>query len=155
MKSQYQTIVIDVPMDDEGLEQLMYLKKSPLLINAKKVILLTIYNETMGHEVPSWIINKNDFENIEQYILDRLESVTDELCPSLDAQEKWFRKCLFNGDPKLAMLEFLKEVHADLTISANKGELGMCGVFRSSTSNHLIETSPCDVYVVRPVHQSL
>lgn len=152
MKSKYKTVVIDVPMDDESVEQLMCLKDSPILDNANQIFLLTVYNDMMGHELPAWIVNKNDFPNIEKYVHDRLEDIMQELCPNEDQQRKWATRCLFNGDPKQATLDFLEEVKADLTISATRGEQNLFGVFKKSFSSHLIETAPCDVYVVRPVH---
>jgi nucleotide-binding universal stress UspA family protein len=45
---------------------------------------------------------------------------------------------------------YLKEVKADLVVTATKGKHGIDGFFSSSFTDYLCKFSPCDVLVMRP-----
>lgn len=57
--------------------------------------------------------------------------------------------CLFSTTPKQQIVEFLKELNADLAVVATKGSHGISGLFHSSFAEYLMKFSPCDVYVTR------
>lgn len=155
MKHYYKHIVIDVPLDPESLKQIFSLNHSPLFLKAKKVTLLTIYNEKMSNELPSHIVDKHDFPDIENHILSLLEEVKKNLIPSDVDPLSWKTVCLFNADTKRVSVEFLQEQKADIAIVATRGEQGIEGLFKDSFTFYLVESAPCDVYVIRPVHQGL
>ena len=152
MKHHYDHVVIDVPMDEEGHEQIQYLKNSPILKSAKHVTLHTIYNDSMGVELPAHIVDKNKFPEIEEHILSRLEDIKTALMPADADSRSWSTKCTFNAEPKRIAVEYLQESKADLAISATRGEQGIRGLFKESFAFYLIEYAPCDVYVIRPIH---
>lgn len=61
--------------------------------------------------------------------------------------------CLFSTTPKQRIIEFMKEMNADLAVVATKGSHGLAGIFHSSFAEYLMKFSPCDVYVTRNHHQ--
>ena len=150
MKEKYTSVVIEVSMEDSLLDQLKYLQNSPILKFADQVHFIHIYNDQSDTKFPVNIDSKSNSE-VEKYISDKLKGLMDDLKPD-DVKGEWFFKVLFHSDYKLHTLQFLKEVKADLVVLATRGEQGIQGMFKDSLSFYLAENSPCDVYILRPVH---
>jgi nucleotide-binding universal stress UspA family protein len=150
MKESYDNVVIDVSIEKTQLELVKYLKNSPILRCAKNVHLVHIYNETCDEFLPVNIRNC-DKKEIEAFISSTLTDLRDEIKPE-GSTGQWFTQTLFHADVKLHSIDFLKEVSADLVVSATRGQHGPSGFFKDSFTYFLVEHAPCDVYVLRPVH---
>lgn len=50
---------------------------------------------------------------------------------------------------KEKVIEYLKEVKADLVITATRGKHGIEGLFSSSFTDHLVKHAPCNVLTLR------
>ena len=151
MKSEYKSVVIEVSLDKDCLQMLKHLKNSPVLENAKKVTLLHVYNDKTDIHLPMDLKNKHDKTEVETAIKKAMNQVRDEIVPTGDC-DHWFTQVIYHSDAKLETLQFLKQVAADLVVVATRGNHGATGVFKDSFANYLMEYSPCDVYVLRPVH---
>lgn len=152
MKGKYESVVIDVSLEEGCFDQLMSLKDSPVLKNANHVYIVTVYNESMKGSLPSHIVDPTDHEEITNFAKSKMEDLKMELLPSGVGSESWHTEVVFNNDTKRVALEYLTERKANLAITATKGEQGISGVFKDSFAFYLVQHAPCDVYVVRPVH---
>lgn len=151
MKNVYESVVIEVGLDKESLHNLEYLKDSPVLNNAKKVTFLHVYNDKSDIHLPLDMKNRTDKNEIEKIIKLKLNDLKSILSPD-KSLDHWFTQVIYHSDSKLETLQFLKQVSADLVVVATRGKHGASGLFRDSFSSYLVEYSPCDVYVVRPIH---
>lgn len=154
MKGKYKNVVIDVSLEESCVDQLMSLKNSPVLRNADQVFIVTVYNETMKSCLPVELIDHTDLEQIEKYAKSRLEDIKLELLPDGVDSSGWYTEVIFNKDAKRVALEYLTERKADLAVTTTRGEQGISGFFKDSFAFYLVQHSPCDVYVVRPVHSN-
>ncbi|MCO4795082.1 MAG: universal stress protein [Bacteriovoracaceae bacterium] len=152
MKGKYESVVIDVSLDDTCSDQLLSLKGSPVLKNASHVYIVSVYNESMKECLPSNIVDPKDFDEIGKFAKAKLEDLKMELLPSGVESSSWHTEVVFNNDSKRVALEYLNERKASLAITATRGEQGISGVFKDSFAFYLVQHAPCDVYVVRPVH---
>ena len=57
--------------------------------------------------------------------------------------------CIFSATPKQRVVEYLRELNADLAVVPTKGTHGLAGLFHSSFAEYLMKFSPCDLYVTR------
>ena len=106
-----------------------------------------MYNSDL---VPYVYPYEDQYPAIEQATL----SILDSLGESLGIQKnRLISKCFFTYDHKEKMVEYLKEVNANLVVSATRGKSGLAGFFSSSFTEHLCKFSPCDVLVLRPVNK--
>ncbi|TNF29591.1 MAG: universal stress protein [Deltaproteobacteria bacterium] len=152
MKNKYESVVIDVSLEEGCFDQLMSLKNSPILKNANHVYIMTVYNEKMKACLPSHIVDSTDHGQITEYAKAKMEDLKMELLPSDTNSESWHTEIVFNNDAKRVALDYLKERKAELAITATRGEQGITGFFKDSFAFYLVQHAPCDVYVVRPVH---
>ena len=152
MKDKYKRVVIDVSLADGSLESMLALKSSPIIQNAESVQLLSVYNDKLAKYLPCSIVNKEDFQEVEQYARSRMEELRDELMPSDADPAQWPIEVVFNNDIKHVAIEFLRNHQADLAVTSTRGHQGIQGIFKDSFAFYLVQHAPCDVYVVRPVH---
>lgn len=146
----FKNIVISVSLDKRCPEELSELKDSDLLSNADNIYLVHIYNDK-SKKYLSGNINANNFEEVEDYIVKKLHGLTDHLVPGhFNKNNQRHSYCLFNSSAKIKILDYLKEIGADLIIASTKGEQGIEGFFTDSYCYWLVEHAPCDVLVVRP-----
>jgi nucleotide-binding universal stress UspA family protein len=54
------------------------------------------------------------------------------------------------SDPALAIVDFAKEIHADLIVIGTHGRTGVSRLLMGSVAEHVVRTAPCPVLVVRP-----
>jgi nucleotide-binding universal stress UspA family protein len=83
---------------------------------------------------------KNAAEGIIQSLADDLEIKKDNTVIS----------CFFESNRETKIKKYLKEVEADLVVTATRGKHGIDGFFSSSFTEFLCKFSPCDVLVMRP-----
>ncbi len=57
--------------------------------------------------------------------------------------------CLFDADPKKAMIDFLEERESDLVMVPTEGKHGITGFFHSSFAEHLCQFAKCPVLVLK------
>lgn len=53
-------------------------------------------------------------------------------------------------NPNEQIINFIKQLRAELVIVSTRGKHGFQGLFHSSFTEHMVRFAPCDVYVVRP-----
>jgi nucleotide-binding universal stress UspA family protein len=54
------------------------------------------------------------------------------------------------SDPALAIVDYAKELHADLIVIGTHGRTGVSRLLMGSVAEHVVRTAPCPVLVVRP-----
>ncbi|PIP95286.1 MAG: hypothetical protein COW00_18795 [Bdellovibrio sp. CG12_big_fil_rev_8_21_14_0_65_39_13] len=151
MKSVYDSIVVEVGIDKDSIHNLEFLKDSPVLNNAKKVTFLHVYNEKSDIHLPLDMKDRANKAEVEKIVKAKLNDLKKVLSPE-KSMDNWFTQVIYHSDAKLETLQFLKQVSADLVVVATRGKHGASGLFRDSFSSYLVEYSPCDVYVIRPIH---
>ena len=151
MDSVFKNVVIEVSFDETLYDQLKSLRGNSTLVTAEKVHLVHVYNNKAGDKFPMGI---DDRDKMIAYMDEKLNSLKCELLPESANEDSWYTKILMNSDIKLETLKFLDEVEADLVVTATRGSGGSPVVFDDSFSSYLLQHSPCDVLVVRPVHQA-
>ncbi|GAB4018168.1 MAG: hypothetical protein Fur0010_19200 [Bdellovibrio sp.] len=151
MKTSYDSVVVEVSLEKDCMKSLMSLKDSPVLFNAKKVTFLHVYNQNTEADLPFDIKNMNDKSEVEKVIKQKMNDLKHKIAGQ-ETPASWFTQVIYHSDAKLETLEFLKQVSADLVVVATRGGHGATGVFKNSFASYLVEYSPCDVYVIRPVH---
>ncbi len=132
------------------MEEIFKLKDSEMLNKAENIYLVHIFNEKSKKHLPQEIQNK-DFTEIENYVIQKLHRLTDDLLPGHhNRSEERHSHCIFNINEKIKILDYLKEIKADLVISPTQGKQGIEGIFKDSFCFWLVEHAPCDVFVIRP-----
>ena len=53
-------------------------------------------------------------------------------------------------DPAKAIVDYAREIHADLLLVGTHGRTGVSRVLMGSVAEHVVRTAPCPVLVVRP-----
>jgi len=53
-------------------------------------------------------------------------------------------------DPALAIVEYAKEIHADIVVLGTHGRTGVSRFLMGSVAEHVVRTATCPVLVVRP-----
>ena len=151
MKDGYSTVVIEVALDPATNDQLKSLANSSILKSAKKIYMMHVFSSDMKHYAPNLFKEMPNFEKTGEIINDELEGLKKTLFGESDILDKVETRFFFDKNVKIRAVEFLKSVEADLVIAATRGEHGIEGLFTSSFSYFLIDHSPCDVHILRPL----
>jgi nucleotide-binding universal stress UspA family protein len=53
-------------------------------------------------------------------------------------------------DPAVSIVDYAKEIHADLIVIGTHGRTGVSRLLMGSVAEHVVRTAPCPVLVVRP-----
>ena len=53
-------------------------------------------------------------------------------------------------DPAIDIVDYAKEIHADLIVIGTHGRTGVSRLIMGSVAEHVVRTAPCPVLVVRP-----
>ena len=146
MKEKYENVIIEVSMNPALLEALRGLKNSPIVEDAKEVQLVHVANKSDECVLPVGI-DRNNSEEVDSYIDETLRDLMAYLKEGGDEKVKWSSTTIHNKDSKLSAVEYLKDVNADLVVTATRG--GRDCLFSDSFSCYLIGHSPCDVYVIK------
>ena len=152
MKNSYDNVVIEASIENGSLDNLENLKNSPLLKNAKNVSIVSVYNEKMAKYLPCHIVDKKDFNEIQQSIEVILKDLRDKIIPVDANPAHWHVEVIFNNDVKHMAVEFLRNRNADLAIISTRGFQGISGFFEDSFAFYMVQHAPCDVHVLRPIH---
>ncbi len=143
------TYVFYVNTDEDSTESFKKinfdLDLSNAMVHIVNLVEIKIYNSDM---VPYVYPNEEQYPAIEQGTL----LILDGLGKSLGIpKNRLITKCFFTSDHKEKSVEYLKEVNANLVVSATRGKSGLAGFFSSSFTEYLCKFSPCDILVLRPV----
>jgi len=143
-------IVICVSNTDEKLlSQIKLLKGSSLLESDAEIHFVSVFKE--GTYIEGLV--PHNFPSTEQYdeIKDTINKILKELANEVlgPAHKKVIQKCLFHNSPKIEIINYLKEVKADVVVCATRKNHGIEDLFLSSFTEHLCKFSPCDIYVIR------
>ena len=153
MRHKYKTVVIEVSLDPKTIDQILTLKRSPILENAYSIHFVHIYNSELKPRYLELSEGKTDFEAIEKCVLDKLEEIKNEIIAGLDVIGYSKTHCIFDRNVKLKAIQYIKEINADLVVAATRGMHGIEGMFTNSFSNFLVDHAPCDVHIIRPIRK--
>ena len=142
-----ENIVIEVSLEEKLLDQLKSLASNPILENAKNIHLVSIINDSMKSMLPLNLESEKQQRNYLEELHQKLQASF-----GLKDNSKFQSHFHYSNDEKIIALKFLEQNQSDLVVTATRGNNGIKGVFQNSFTEFLIENSPCDVYVVRPVH---
>lgn len=140
--------VLCVQLDNECPAILSQLKNDIELRHSKIHLVTVVEIKVYSSEFATFTYPvENQYKEIEEAALRTLTNLQHSLNLADSQVEK---KCFFDYDPQEKMGNYIKEVKAQLVVTASKGKHGLAGLFSSSFSNYLIKHSPCDVLVMRP-----
>lgn len=149
MSSKKEKVVLLVSDKTELQTPLNKLKGSEIL-KGKEVHLLNVFvQEVYAYEFSPYVWPDTKlFEELKDSIVKGLNKMADDLITGED-RSSVVTQCFLHHSPKVKMVEYLKEIGADLVVVVTRGTHGIQGLFTSSTAEHLMKFSPCDVYVMR------
>jgi len=121
------------------------------LLRGKEVHLLNVFvQEIYAYEFSPYVWpDPKLFEELRSSIVKGLEKTADDLITDSEDRKHVVTQCFLHHSPKVKMIEYLQEVGADTVVVVTRGSTGIKGLFTSSTAEHLMKFSPCDVYVMR------
>lgn len=99
-------------------------------------------NEFASYTYP----DQETMPKIKEQFIKMLDSFGAEL---LGKNNKVLSHCLFDTDPKKAMVDFLEDQKSDLAIIPTAGKHGIAGLFHSSFAQHLCQFSKCPILVLK------
>jgi nucleotide-binding universal stress UspA family protein len=148
--SSRQKVVMLVSDKAELAEPLKKLAGSDLL-KGKEIHLLNIFvQEIYAYEFSPYVWpDPKLFEDLRSSVIKGLEKTADQLVTDAEDRKHVVTQCLLHHSPKVKMIDYLKEIGADTVVVVTRGVSGIKGLFTSSTAEHLMKFSPCDVYVMR------
>ena len=151
MSMKKNTVVVCVSLKDEReTDELKSLAGSSFLNDAEIHFVYVFKQNLYFNELsPYTFPNEEQFPSIEQAVEKILENVAKNIIPDPRSVSKIHFHCLFNNDPKLRMVEFLKDVKADLAVCSIRAAQGIESVFMSSFTDYLCKFAPCNVLVVK------
>jgi len=141
-------IVICAQLNEECLAHLKQLKAHELIENHKIHIIHCFEIQVYTADFSPFI-----YPSPEQYpeLISSATGVLENFATELGiSKDNLNIKVLFSKTPKESIIEYIKEVKADLSIVATRGLHGIEGLFASSFAEYLIKHSPSDVYIIRP-----
>lgn len=146
MKEKYDNVVIEVSLNPILMDAIKDLKDSPIVQEAKEIHLVHVTNSGDSVNLPESLDRRNRDE-VDAYIDDVLEQLKEYLMEGCDESTRWSQCAIHNRDVKLSAVEYLKDVNADLVVTATRG-MNEC-LYSDSFSCYLIGHSPCDVHVLK------
>lgn len=137
--------VLCTTIDPETMNTLENLPKNIDLNNAiihmVRIVEIQIFNnEHLSTPFPE----ESDYPAIEKFTTKIMNLTAASLKIN---QEQIITKCFFEFNREKKIIEYLKEVNADLVVSVPRKKHGL---FSSSFTKFLCHFSPCDVLVIRP-----
>ena len=140
--------VLCATLEEDCLKVLKTLKSDIDLkhatIHLVTVVEIQIYNSELS---PVVYPTELQFADIEKSVTKRLLDLQHAL--GLE-DHRTVIKCFFEFNREKKILSYLKEVKADLVVTATRGKHGIEGFFSSSFTDYLTKFSPCDILVMRP-----
>lgn len=142
-------VVISVNLNDESLNLLKTLKGSPLLEDSQIHFVHCFEVQVYTSDFTPYIYpTEEKYPEIRKSVLTIIDNLSREICTPAELP-KVQSHCFFSQSPKQKMVDYLKEIKADLVVVATRGKHGIAGLFSSSFTEHLTKYSPCDLMVLR------
>lgn len=141
--------VLCASLDEQSLNTLKKIRTDLDLRHAKVhiVTVMEIQSYLLG-VMPYIYPTEAQYPEIEEGAISVLKGLADSLgIPD----NQIVLKCFFSNEREKPILKYLKEVNADLVVTATRGKHGIEGLFASSFTDYLCRFSPCDVLAIRPV----
>jgi nucleotide-binding universal stress UspA family protein len=86
---------------------------------------------------------------LRQDLLASTKRIMDEVKEKLNGLPNRTRTIILEGDPASMIIEFVKQNNSDLLVMGSRGLSGMKEVFLGSVSHHVVQKSPCPIYIVK------
>lgn len=142
------TYVLCASTDEDSINTLKRIRNDIDLKNAMVHIVNVVEIQVYNSELTPFVYPvENQYPAIEEATLNVLRGLSDSL--AIDNNRLTVR-CFFTHNREEKILEYLKEVNADLVVTATRGKHGFAGFFSSSFTDYLCKFSPCDVLAMRP-----
>ncbi len=147
-------IVICLSDKPELIKPLYRLAGSEIFKN-KEVHLINVFaQEIYAYEFSPYVWpDEKLFLELKTSVEQGMKKTADELFPNAADRAHVEVHCFLHHSPKQKITEYLKEIDASMVVVATRGTHGLKGLFTSSTAEHLMKFSPCDVYVLRTTEE--
>lgn len=146
--SRRKKIVLACSMDEDFLENLGRLREMVRFNDFDWYFVhIALSGYYLNDLVPFSFPDEKQRKEIEKIIGDKLNAYRDKIMPEGNTA---IIECLFSTDPKVEMLNYLKEIEAQLVVVSTKAKAGIKNLFTSSFAEYMVRHSPCDVLVLRP-----
>jgi nucleotide-binding universal stress UspA family protein len=86
---------------------------------------------------------------LRQDLLASTKRIMDEVKEKLNVLPNRTRTIILEGDPASMIIDFVKQNNSDLLVMGSRGLSGMKEVFLGSVSHHVVQKSPCPIYIVK------
>jgi len=139
-------IVICMPMDEDLQNKIFAALKKVEWPKEHEVDFVHIFKEESFPYVIPPTIYPNQDQKLE--IKKTIEEMFEGLTKDLPFKNKTYH-CTFSESPKEEMVNYLKEVNANLAVVLTKERHGLSGFFASSFADYLIGHAPCNVLTLR------
>jgi nucleotide-binding universal stress UspA family protein len=146
-------IVVATDFSDAASAALLYGREFARTFSARLHVVHVV--EDVGHSIAATMAGPPvDLGTLQKNIDDDarralVEGITDDDMRSID-----IRTVLLRGlDPARGVLEFAREIHADLLIVGTHGRGGLAHFFLGSVAQQLVRSAPCPVLTVRAVER--
>lgn len=143
--SKFQNVVVELSCEKELFDRFKSLGGNPIIEQAENVHLISVFNEKQKNYLPLNIETAEDIEEYFKNLHSEIESIL-----SKGSGAKFTSHLHLNANSTIDAVDFLKEIKADLVVTATRGDSGVKGVFQNSFTEFMVENSPCDIYVIRP-----
>jgi nucleotide-binding universal stress UspA family protein len=87
--------------------------------------------------------------SLRQDFLANAKRIMDEVKEKLDVLPNRTRTIILEGDPAGMIIEFVRQNNSDLLVMGSRGLSGMKELFLGSVSHHVVQKSPCPIYIVK------
>jgi nucleotide-binding universal stress UspA family protein len=139
--------VLCTNLEAEGLKSLERVIYDLDVKNSVIHIVRIVEIQTFGNEHYSGVYpEEKDYPALETYTYEKTFRLEEKLKLN---HAKVINKCFFEINREDKILNYLKEINADLVVTATRGKHGIDGFFSSSFTDFLCKFSPCDVLVMR------
>jgi nucleotide-binding universal stress UspA family protein len=145
-------IVICVDLNEDSLKTLEAIQGKFDLSNST-VHLVYVYEIHISNVefTPVVYPSSDQYLEIEKNVLGMLKNFSDKLHLKSDQVQM---KCIFDLSKESALNNYLTTVSSDVVVLATRGKHGIAGFFASSLADFLCKYAPCDVFVLRPNHET-
>lgn len=150
----YENIIVAMPLEEELLNPLYDWGKRFDWSEVQSVHFVHIVKKNITPlefglmEMPDENAYQEMVPTIEKFLKDEARKFVP---PNLLNKASFHVSADFHPEDKI--VEFINFLKADLIVVATRGRHGFNGLFHSSFTDHMVKFAPCDVFVVRPVHE--
>lgn len=143
-------VVLCVSDKDELTQPLLDMAGGELL-KGKEVHLLHVFKqEVYAYEFSPYVWpDERLFEELKLNLQSRMDKLLESIVPDEGERKEAVAKIYLHSSPKQKIVEYLKEIDADMAVVVTRGKHGFAGLFTSSTAEYLMKFSPCHVLILR------